>query len=230
MTSAKLQCDKSIGVDRIKRSRYRYPRSTNPQVSVLQRQMLLKLPYLLMAFYLFMTATISAYQYHYYKCITGNYPHPLNQPEERTHCSLGRLETLVPPFLRRWKHPHTLMASTDSSTGSIPLPTEPTNNESLSQSSQPDDVLMYVLGVNLARQLGDIRPLLISPTDDTDDDDENENGDSSKQQRQQQYAKELSQVTAGIVDTLIGRVNEQQQIVLLQQHGNALNALIQERA
>jgi hypothetical protein len=85
---------------------------------------------------------------------------------------------------------------------------------------QPNDVLMYVLGVNLARQLGDIRPLLVSPDDSE--------SDTTKQQ--QQYAKELSQVTAGIVDTLIGRVDEQQQIVLLQQHGNALNALIQERA
>ena len=80
------------------------------------------------------------------------------------------------------------------------------------QSPSPQDAVMYVMGVNLARQLGDIRPLLVSP-------------DETKQ-----YVQELSQVTAGIVDTLIGRVDEAQQIALLQQHGNALNALIQERA
>ena len=79
---------------------------------------------------------------------------------------------------------------------------------------------MYVMGVNLARQLGDIRPLLVSPNDD----------DRENETTKQQYDKELSQVTAGIVDTLIGRVNEQQQLVLLQQFGNALNALIQERS
>ena len=93
-----------------------------------------------------------------------------------------------------------------------------------------DESLMYVLGVNLARQLGDIRPLLVSPSDDTDTDDDNDDDDDAKNNSKEQYAKELSQVTAGIVDTIIGRVNEEQQIALLQQHGNALNALIQERA
>lgn len=88
-------------------------------------------------------------------------------------------------------------------------------NPQKEEQQQHDDV-MYVLGVNLARQLGDIRPLLVSP----------DNDNTAKEQ----YTKELTQVTAGIVDTIIGRVNEEQQIALLQKYGNALNALIQERA
>lgn len=144
--------------------------------------------------------TASAYQYRSYHTNTGN---PLSH---RIHASAQTPFGTIPPVVER-KHQRILMASTDAS-----------NEASTSLSQLPqDEILMYVLGVNLARQLGDIRPLLVSA-------DEN---DTSKQQ---QYAKELSQVTAGIVDTLIGRVNEQQQVVLLQQHGNALNALIQERA
>lgn len=104
------------------------------------------------------------------------------------------------------------MASTDTTGNLLPNHEEGDMDSEPRQSPSPQDAVMYVMGVNLARQLGDIRPLLVSP-------------DETKQ-----YVQELSQVTAGIVDTLIGRVDEAQQIALLQQHGNALNALIQERA
>ena len=49
--------------------------------------------------------------------------------------------------------------------------------------------LMYALGVNLARQLGDVRPLV-------------ENG------------QELAVLTKGLVDTLIGQLSEQGQMPL----------------
>ena len=110
------------------------------------------------------------------------------------------------------RHRFTLMASTDTTSNLLPNHEVGDMDSEPRQSPSPQDGVMYVMGVNLARQLGDIRPLLVSP-------------DETKQ-----YVQELSQVTAGIVDTLIGRVDEAQQIALLQQHGNALNALIQERA
>ena len=144
--------------------------------------------------------TASAYQYHSYNTNTGN---TLSQCY---HSTVIAPPGTIPPLVQR-KHPYTLMANTDASN-------EASASLSSSSASPQDEILMYVLGVNLARQLGDIRPLSVSSVEN----------DTSKQQ---QYAKELSQVTAGIVDTLIGRVNEQQQVVLLQQHGNAL---IQERA
>jgi hypothetical protein len=150
---------------------------------------------------------------------------------EPTWWWLSDVEVVVPQ--RQGKFSHRLMASTteDGGSTSSPPPTPPDD----------DTMLMYVLGVNLARQLGDIRPLLISPTDDDEEEEDaeemmekedaaSETGNNAATKRQRQYAKELSQVTAGIVDTLIGRVNEAQQILLLQQHGKALNALIQQRA
>jgi hypothetical protein len=68
-----------------------------------------------------------------------------------------------------------------------------------------DDELMYVLGVNLARQLGDIRPLV-------------ESGD------------ELTKVAKGLLDTVIGRLTDDGQRALLASRGKDLNALITERA
>eukprot|EP00546_Thalassionema_frauenfeldii_P006948 CAMPEP_0178922644 /NCGR_PEP_ID=MMETSP0786-20121207/16273_1 /TAXON_ID=186022 /ORGANISM="Thalassionema frauenfeldii, Strain CCMP 1798" /LENGTH=242 /DNA_ID=CAMNT_0020597041 /DNA_START=230 /DNA_END=958 /DNA_ORIENTATION=- len=65
--------------------------------------------------------------------------------------------------------------------------------------------LMYALGVNLARQLGDIRPLV-------------ENGD------------ELANVAKGLLDTVIGRLTEDGQQALLGARGKELNTLIAERA
>jgi hypothetical protein len=67
------------------------------------------------------------------------------------------------------------------------------------------DELMYALGVNLARQLGDVRPLV-------------ENGE------------ELASVAKGLLDTVIGRLSEDGQRNLLSQRGSDLNALITGRA
>lgn len=65
--------------------------------------------------------------------------------------------------------------------------------------------LMYALGVNLARQLGDVRPLV-------------ENG------------QELAVVTKGLVDTVIGQLEEEDQKKLLSRRGQDLNQLITDRA
>jgi hypothetical protein len=67
------------------------------------------------------------------------------------------------------------------------------------------DELMYALGVNLARQLGDITPLV-------------ENG------------QELAQVAKGILDTIVGRLTQDGQRDLLLRRGTELNAMITERA
>ena len=65
--------------------------------------------------------------------------------------------------------------------------------------------LMYTLGVNLARQLGDVRPLV-------------EDG------------RELAQVAKGLLDTVIGRLSEEGQRQLLQRRGAELNQVITDRA
>ena len=65
--------------------------------------------------------------------------------------------------------------------------------------------LMYTLGVNLARQLGDIRPLV-------------EDGD------------ELALVAKGLLDTVVGRLTEDGQKSLLASRGRDLNNLISDRA
>lgn len=72
---------------------------------------------------------------------------------------------------------------------------------------EPDthDELMYALGVNLARQLGDIRPLV-------------ENGE------------ELAQVAKGLLDTVVGRLNDDGQRLLLSKRGKELDQLIAGRA
>jgi hypothetical protein len=67
------------------------------------------------------------------------------------------------------------------------------------------DELMYALGVNLARQLGDIRPLV-------------ENGE------------ELAQVAKGLLDTVVGRLNDDGQRLLLSTRGRELDELILNRA
>lgn len=74
-------------------------------------------------------------------------------------------------------------------------PTEPGSHEEL----------MYALGVNLARQLGDIKPLVNS-------------------------GEELTFVAKGLLDAVIGRLSEEGQIILLQQRTADLNNLITERA
>lgn len=65
--------------------------------------------------------------------------------------------------------------------------------------------LMYALGVNLARQLGDVRPLVES-------------------------GEELTFVAKGLLDTVVGRLSEEGQLDLLQRRRNDLNAMITERA
>lgn len=65
--------------------------------------------------------------------------------------------------------------------------------------------LMYTLGVNLARQLGDIRPLV-------------ENGE------------ELTYVAKGLLDTVVGRLSEEGQVRLLSSRKADLNTLITDRA
>jgi hypothetical protein len=72
---------------------------------------------------------------------------------------------------------------------------------------EPDshEELMYTLGVNLARQLGDVRPLV-------------ENGD------------ELALVAKGLLDAVVGRLDEPAQTVLLAKRGKDLNQLITDRA
>ena len=67
------------------------------------------------------------------------------------------------------------------------------------------DELMYALGVNLARQLGDVRPLV-------------ETGD------------ELAKVAKGLLDTVVGRLSDEGQQELLKKRGQDLNELVQVRA
>ena len=67
------------------------------------------------------------------------------------------------------------------------------------------DELMYTLGVNLARQLGDVRPLVES-------------------------GEELASVAKGLLDTVIGRFSEDGQRNLLARRGQDLNLLIAGRA
>jgi hypothetical protein len=64
---------------------------------------------------------------------------------------------------------------------------------------------MYSLGVNLARQLGDIRPLV-------------------------ETGEELTFLAKGMLDTVVGRLSEDGQVDLLQRRKADLNALITQRA
>jgi len=74
-------------------------------------------------------------------------------------------------------------------------PTDPGSHEEL----------MYTLGVNLARQLGDIRPLVNS-------------------------GEEMALVAKGLLDTVVGKLSEEGQIVLLKARTKDLNQLITDRA
>lgn len=64
---------------------------------------------------------------------------------------------------------------------------------------------MYALGVNLARQLGDVKPLV-------------ENSD------------ELTQLARGLIDTVVGKFDDESQRALLARRGEDLNKVIVERA
>lgn len=81
---------------------------------------------------------------------------------------------------------------------------EPTISKvDLPEGSQEE--LLYALGVNLARQLGDVRPLV-------------ESGD------------ELAQLAKGVLDTLIGRLTEEGQKDILTRRGEDLKELVGSRA
>ena len=67
------------------------------------------------------------------------------------------------------------------------------------------DELMYALGINLARQLGDVRPLVETPD-------------------------EMTQVARGLLDAVVGKVDELSQREILQRRGTELNDVIVERA
>lgn len=64
---------------------------------------------------------------------------------------------------------------------------------------------MYALGVNLARQLGDVRPLV-------------------------ETSEELTQVARGLLDTVVGKFDDENQRELLGRRGEDLNKIIVERA
>jgi hypothetical protein len=83
--------------------------------------------------------------------------------------------------------------------------TEPTMDRPEVPSAGSSAELLYALGVNLARQLGDVRPLV-------------ESGD------------ELAQVAKGMLDAVIGKLTEDGQRDLLTRRGAELNELITERA
>lgn len=85
-----------------------------------------------------------------------------------------------------------------SSTKSPPLA-----SKSLEEGSH--DELMYALGVNLARQLGDVRPLV-------------------------ENSEELTQLARGLLDTVVGKIDDEDQRVLLGRRGDDLNNIIVERA
>jgi hypothetical protein len=87
------------------------------------------------------------------------------------------------------------MSSTDDEPTVDTTPMEPGSH----------DELMYAMGVNLARQLGDVRPLV-------------ESGD------------ELASVAKGLLDTVIGRLSEDGQRNLLARRGQDLNHLITARS
>mmetsp|Transcript_22777 Transcript_22777/g.25370 ORF Transcript_22777/g.25370 Transcript_22777/m.25370 type:complete len:362 (+) Transcript_22777:82-1167(+) len=83
-----------------------------------------------------------------------------------------------------------------------------TNNDETNQirvEPGTHDELMYSLGVNLARQLGDIRPLVES-------------------------GEELAQVAKGLLDTVVGRLNDDGQRLLLSKRGKELDQLILSRS
>jgi len=86
----------------------------------------------------------------------------------------------------------------EASASSVPAAVKPIEEGS-------HDELMYALGVNLARQLGDVKPLV-------------ENSD------------ELTQLAKGLIDTVVGKFDDESQRALLARRGEDLNKVIVERA
>jgi hypothetical protein len=109
--------------------------------------------------------------------------------------SLPLSEAFVVSTSRRTTSPQSLLFSAEQETAIEKPPAEEGSH----------DELMFALGVNLARQLGDIRPLVEDGT-------------------------ELAQVAKGLLDTVIGRFTEEEQVLLLQKRGTELNELIAARA
>ena len=93
-----------------------------------------------------------------------------------------------------------LFADESSSSTSSAVPTAA---KSIEQGTH--DELMYALGVNLARQLGDVRPLV-------------------------ETSEELTQVARGLLDTVVGKFDDEDQRELLGRRGEDLNKIIVERA
>jgi hypothetical protein len=99
------------------------------------------------------------------------------------------------------KHASSIFAEespSSSSTSAGPLAAKPIEEGS-------HDELMYALGVNLARQLGDIRPLV-------------------------ENSQELTQLARGLLDAAVGKLDEEGQMKLLGRRGDDLNKVIIERA
>jgi hypothetical protein len=99
------------------------------------------------------------------------------------------------------KHASSIFAresTTSSASSAGPLSTKPIEEGS-------HDELMYALGVNLARQLGDVRPLV-------------------------ENSQELTQLARGLLDAAVGKLDEEGQMNLLGRRGDDLNKIIVERA
>lgn len=115
----------------------------------------------------------------------------------------------VPPAGSYYGSGGNVGATTTTSTSSTSSTTSSSSGDEEIQQVrvEPDthEELMYALGVNLARQLGDVRPLV-------------ENGE------------ELAQVAKGLLDTVVGRLNDDGQRLLLSKRGLELDDLIMHRA
>jgi len=97
------------------------------------------------------------------------------------------------------KHASFLFAEESSS----PSPSVQMATKSIEEGSH--DELMYALGVNLARQLGDVRPLV-------------------------ETSEELTQLARGLLDTVVGKFDDEAQRSLLGRRGEDLNKIIVDRA
>lgn len=98
--------------------------------------------------------------------------------------------------------------SVDEETETKSAPNTSSGNAVTDQPPVPEgthEELLYALGVNLARQLGDVRPLV-------------------------ETGEELASLTKGLVDTVIGQLSEEGQKKLLGRRGAELNELVARRA
>lgn len=94
-----------------------------------------------------------------------------------------------------------LAASTSSSAETEKDASEAATDEEITI----DDELMYAMGINLGRQLGDIRPLV---------------NDS----------EELTQLAKGLLDYFVGKLDDEDATELLRKRGKELDKLVVERA